>query len=57
MESFFHTLKTEMIYFQYFKSIEEAMAYIVDYIYFYNHEGLHSSLQYQTPVEYERLVA
>jgi putative transposase len=57
MESFFHTLKTEMIYFQYFKSIEEAMAYIVDYIYFYNHNRIYSSLCYQTPVEFEQQAA
>lgn len=57
MESFFHTLKTEMIYFQHFKSLEEATAFIIDYIYFYNHERLHSGLNYCTPVEYERMAA
>ena len=57
MESFFHSLKTEMIYFNHFKTLEEATAYIIDYIYFYNHERLHSGLGYQTPAEYERIVA
>lgn len=57
MESFFHTLKTEMIYFQHFKTLEEAMAYIVDYIYFYNHKRLHSGLGYLTPVEREQMAA
>lgn len=57
MESFFHSLKTEMIYFNHFKTLEEATAYIIDYIYFYNHERLHSSLNYQTPVDYERIAA
>jgi len=53
MESFFHTLKIEMVYFQQFKDIKEAIAYIMDYIYFYNHNRLHSSLNYQTPNEFE----
>lgn len=57
MESFFHSLKTEMIYFQHFKSLEEAAAFIIDYIYFYNNERLHSGLNYQTPVERERIAA
>lgn len=53
MESFFGTLKTEMVYFQKFQQIEEAVAYIADYIRFYNCERLHSSLGYCTPTEYE----
>lgn len=57
MESFFHTLKTEMIYFNYFKTLEEATAYIIDYIHFYNNERLHSSLGYKCPAEYERIAA
>jgi transposase InsO family protein len=57
MESFFHTLKTEMIYFQHFQTLEEATAYIIDYIHFYNHERLHSGLNYLTPVECEQMAA
>jgi len=57
MESFFGSLKTEMIYFNHFKTLEEAMAYIIDYIHFYNHERIHSGLGYLTPVEYEKMVA
>lgn len=57
MESFFHSLKTEMIYFNNFKTLEEAIAYIIDYIDFYNHERLHSGLGYLTPDECERMVA
>lgn len=57
MESFFHSLKTEMIYFNHFKTLEEATAYIIDYIQFYNNERLHSSLGYKTPAEYERMAA
>ena len=57
MESFFHTLKTEMIYFQHFRTLEEATAFIIDYIYFYNNERLHSGLNYCTPMEQARMVA
>jgi len=49
MESFFHTLKTEMVYFMNFKHLPEAVAYIMDYIHFYNHERIHSGLGYLTP--------
>jgi len=57
MESFYHTLKTEMVYFHKFRNLVEAIAYIMDYIRFYNHERLHSSLNYQSPNEYELKVA
>lgn len=57
MESFFHSLKTEMIYFNHFKSLEEATAYVVDYIHFYNHDRIHSGLNYLTPVECEQRAA
>ncbi len=49
MESFFHTLKTEMVYFQKFRDLAEATAHIIEYVRFYNSERLHSGLQYQTP--------
>jgi hypothetical protein len=42
MESFYHTLKTEMVYFQRFRNLVEAIAHIRDYLHFYNHERLHS---------------
>jgi len=53
MESFFGSLKTEMVYFQQFKYLEEAVAYITDYIRFYNCERLHSSLGYRSPNQFE----
>jgi transposase InsO family protein len=49
MESFYHTLKTEMVYFQKFRHLTEAVAYIMDYIRFYNSDRLHSGLAYITP--------
>ena len=57
MESFFHSLKTEMVYFNHFQRPEEATAYIMDYIRFYNQESLHSGLDYRTPAERERMAA
>jgi len=53
MESFFGTLKTEMVYFQRFQQLEQAVAYISDYIRFYNCERLHSGLGYCTPTQFE----
>ena len=57
MESFFHSLKTEMVYFQNFKHLEQAVAYIIDYITFYNDKRIHSGLDYLTPKEFEKWVA
>jgi len=57
MESFFQSLKTEMVYFNHFKTLEEATSYIMDYIRFYNHKRLHSGIGYQSPVNYGRIAA
>lgn len=57
MESFFHSLKTEMIYFKKFKTLKEAKSYIVDYMYFYNNERIHSGINYLTPVLCEKQAA
>ena len=54
MESFFDTLKTELVYQQRFKTREEARSAIFEYIEcFYNRERLHSSIDYASPEEYE----
>jgi transposase InsO family protein len=57
MESFFHTLKTEWIRGRSFATFAELEAALKVYIRFYNHHRLHSSIDYHTPEEYERLVA
>lgn len=57
MESFFHSLKTEMIYFNTFKTLEEAKTYIVDYMTFYNNERIHSGINYLTPLLCEKQAA
>jgi transposase InsO family protein len=54
MESFFHTLKTELIGFENFQTREEAKMKIFDYIeIYYNRQRIHSSIDYFAPVEYE----
>ena len=53
-ESFFHTLKVELVHRTIFKTRQEAMAAIFEYIeVWYNRQRIHSSLGYKTPVEYE----
>jgi transposase InsO family protein len=55
-ESFFRTLKVELIYLQRFRTRAEAKAAIVEYIeLFYNRRRRHSSLDYLSPAEYEEL--
>jgi putative transposase len=54
-ESFFHSLKVELVHRRRFRTRAEAMAAIFEYIeVWYNRRRLHSGLGYQTPVEYER---
>src|SRR5262249_40900042 len=54
MESFFATLKTECFENQIPKTRREAKLILFDYIEsFYNRSRLHSSLGYQSPLEFE----
>ena len=56
VESFFHSLKVEMIHRRKFKTRKEAMTAIFEYIEaWYNPKRLHSSLGYKSPVEYEKI--
>ena len=53
-ETFFGTLKNELVYRTHFKTRQEAMIAIFEYIeVFYNRKRIHSSLGYLTPVAYE----
>ena len=53
-ESFFKTIKSEMINFYIFKTRQEAELKIFEYIeVFYNRKRLHSALNYMTPYEFE----
>ena len=55
MESFFHTLKTELIYFEKYRTRREARGSVFEYIeVFYNRVRKHSSLNYCSPVEFEK---
>jgi transposase InsO family protein len=55
MESFFGSLKSEWVYPQTYHTRAEARADLFYYIeVFYNCRRLHSSLDYQTPKEYEQ---
>lgn len=53
-ETFFHTLKTEHIYFERYETRRHAEQSIFEYIeVFYNRQRRHSALGYKSPVEFE----
>lgn len=57
MESFFATLKRELIHFRTYRTRDEARADIFEFVeVFYNRQRLHSALQYRTPAEFEVLL-
>jgi len=56
MESFYRTLKVELIYPKKYETRIEARRDIFEYIeIFYNRERLHSSFGYHSPEEYEKM--
>jgi len=58
VESFFGTLKQELVHHVVWANLEEARAAIHDYIeVFYNRQRLHSTLGYRTPAEADREIA
>jgi transposase InsO family protein len=55
VESFFHTLKTELVYFETYYTREDARNSIFEYIEtYYNRVRLHSTLGYCSPVQFEQ---
>ena len=55
VESFFASLKTELVYRRQFQSRQEAQTAIFSYIEgFYNRRRRHSTLGYLSPVEFEQ---
>jgi len=55
VESFFHSLKTELVYRRKFRTREEAKQAIFAWIEtWYNRERRHSALEYMSPEEFER---
>jgi transposase InsO family protein len=54
-ESFFHTFKTEHVYFTRFETRQDARTSIFDYIeVFYNRQRMHSTINNLSPVKYEQ---
>ena len=55
MESFFHTLKTELVMHCDYKTRTQARSSLFDYMeVFYNRQRRHSSIHYQAPLAFER---
>ena len=58
MESFFHTLKTELVHHRTYATRDEAKRDLFSYVEgFYNRQRLHSALDYRTPDQAERQAA
>ena len=58
MESFFHTLKTELVHHRTYATRDEAKRDLFSYVEgFYNRQRLHSALDYRTPHQAERQAA
>jgi len=57
VESFYKTLKNELVHHWKFKTLVECVARIIDYIEFYNEVRLHSGLNYVSPKTYQTLNA
>ena len=55
MESFFHSMKTDIVHGLTFTKDEEIKSVVREYIPFYNGTRLHSSLNYVPPATFERL--
>ena len=54
MESFFHSLKADVIHGERFRAVGDLRRHLRRYLRYYNHRRLHSALRYQSPVDYER---
>lgn len=51
-ESTNKTLKAEFVYREQFSSLHDLQAKLNDYVWWYNHERMHSTLGYMSPVEF-----
>ena len=57
MESFFHSLKSDVIHGRRFHSEAKLRATIQRYIVYYNRIRVHSALHYRSPIDFERMRA
>jgi putative transposase len=57
MESFFHSMKADVIHGNKFKEDSQMLSVLKSYIPFYNHSRIHSSLNYVSPATYENFLA
>ena len=53
MESFFHSMKADVIHGNTFTEDSQMLAVLRSYIPFYNHSRMHTSLNYVSPAKYE----
>jgi transposase InsO family protein len=53
MESFFHSMKSDVIHGNTFSEDQQLLSVLRSYIPFYNHSRMHSSLNYVSPAKYE----
>ncbi len=56
-ESFFHSMKADVVHGVAFLNDRQLRRCLLAYVRYYNHQRLHSSLGYRSPVAYERQVA
>lgn len=56
-ESFFHSMKADMLHGVAFADDHVLRRCVAGYVRYYNHQRLHSSLGYRSPVAYERQAA
>ena len=57
MESFFYSMKTDVIHGVVFKEESTLSDLIRDYLRRYSRSRLHSALDYRSPIDYERVAA
>lgn len=55
IESFFHSMKSDIVHGMRFNHDDDVEAAVRNYLPFYNHTRLHSSLNYLSPAMYEQL--